>query len=87
MKYYDILKKMMLPNKAIDQFLIELHHLCKKHKITISSTKGTLAVEKYDKNTAQTMLSGVVNKMTFKEKVKNRREEPEIEKKTEKESS
>ena len=77
MKYFDAFKKAMLPNKALDQFLIELHHLCKKHKLVISSTKGSLAIDKYSKINAHNMLSGVVNKTTFQDKVKKRKDEDE----------
>jgi len=77
MKYFDPFKKAMLPNKAIDQFLIELHHLCKKHKLIISSSKGSLEINKYSKSSAHNMLSGIINKTTFENKVKKRQEEDE----------
>lgn len=78
MKYYDPFKKAMLPNKAIDQFLIELHHLCKKHKLVIvPPAKAQHSIEKYSKTSALNMLSNIINKTTMAKKIEKRRIEEE----------
>lgn len=59
MKYYNIKKKQKLPNKKIDEFLTQLHFLCKKHKLTFLNPKGSMVVRRYDKNNAKTMLRDV----------------------------
>jgi hypothetical protein len=78
MKYFDPFKKAMLPNKAIDQFLIELHHLCKKHKLVIvPPSKGQHSIEKYSKTSAHNMLSNVINRTTMAKKIEKRKIEDE----------
>jgi hypothetical protein len=48
MKYFNRTKKQMLPNKNIDKLMIELHRICKKHKMVLtSSTKSPLLVSAY----------------------------------------
>lgn len=68
MKYYNIKKKQKLPNKKIDDFLTELHFLCKKHKLTILNPNGGMAVRSYDKNNAKTMLQNVFDDTTVEKK-------------------
>ncbi len=67
MKYYNVKKKQKLPNKKIDEFLTQLHFLCKKHKLTILNPKGSISVKPYNKNNAKQML-GNVNDETVIEK-------------------
>lgn len=67
MKYYNLKKKQKLPNKKIDEFLTELHFLCKKHKLTFLNPKGSMVVRPYDKNNAKNMLNDVCDD-TVKEK-------------------
>lgn len=67
MKYYNIKKKQKLPNKKIDEFLTQLHFLCKKHKLTFINPKGSMVVRPYDKNNARNMLKDVCDD-TIKEK-------------------
>jgi hypothetical protein len=59
MKYYNVKKKQKLPNKKIDEFLTQLHFLCKKYKLTISNPKGSMSVKNYNKQNAKQMLGNV----------------------------
>jgi hypothetical protein len=70
MKYYNVKKKQKLPNKKIDEFLTQLHFLCKKYKLTISNPKGSMSVKPYNKINAKHML-GNVNDETVVEKEKD----------------
>jgi hypothetical protein len=45
--------------------------------LIISSSKGSLEINKYSKSSAHNMLSGIINKTTFENKVKKRQEEDE----------
>jgi len=61
MKYIDIAKKQNLPNKEVDKFLMELHFICKRHKMCIGTTnpKYPLIVSNYDKQSVRAMLGNV----------------------------
>lgn len=59
MKYYNLKKKQNLSNKKIDSFLIELHFLCKKHKMALNCENNYLVVRNYNKKTAEKMLSKI----------------------------
>lgn len=59
MKYYNLKKKVSLPNKKIDSFLIELQFLCKRHKMALNCENNHLVIRTYNKKTAEKMLSKV----------------------------
>jgi hypothetical protein len=68
MKYFNRTKKQMLPNKNIDKLMIELHRICKKHKMVLtSSTKSPLLVSAYSKKSARLMLNNIQNGLEKKE--------------------
>lgn len=68
MKYYNLKKKVSLPNKKIDAFLIELHFLCKKHKMTINCENNHMVVKTYNKKTAEKMLTKVGDDLDISKK-------------------
>jgi hypothetical protein len=74
MKYYNLKKKQKLPNKKIDEFLTQLHFLCKKYKLTFLNPKGSMVVRQYDKNNAKTMLRDVCD-----DTIPEKKDEEEIE--------
>ena len=59
-----------MPNKEVDKFLMELHFLCKKHKMCVgtTNTKYPLIIESYDKNSVRKMLGNV--QLNLKQKKK-----------------
>jgi len=68
MKFYNKNKKQYLPNGEIDKFLSQLHLLCKKYKMTITTTdiKYPLVVREYSKHNVQHMLGNIHNEIEHK---------------------
>jgi hypothetical protein len=78
MKYLDIVKKQPVPNKEVDKFLMELHFLCKRHKMCIGTAnpKYPLIIESYDKTSVKKMLGNV--QLNLKQKKKESEEDEKL---------
>jgi hypothetical protein len=68
MKYYNLKKKVSLPNKKIDAFLIEMNFLCKRHKMAINCENNYMVIKTYNKKSAEKMLSKVGDDLEISKK-------------------
>lgn len=61
MLYLDKIANKKIASPKVDQFLTQLHNLCKKHKMCIvsSNTKFPVSIKAYGKSTVKDMLSNI----------------------------